>query len=82
VWSTAKRLGYGNIFVDEEQGPVGDDHDPFVHRGVAAIDLIDFESANTFWHTPRDAVDKVTPRSLAIVGHVLVESLPQIEKHR
>jgi len=82
VWSTAKRLGYGKIFVDETQGPVGDDHDPFVRRGVAAIDLIDFESANTFWHTPQDTLDKVTPHSLAVVGHVLVESLAQIEKHR
>ncbi len=82
VWATAKRLGYGKIFVDDTQGPVGDDHDPFVHRGVAAIDLIDFESQGTFWHTAQDTLDKVTPRSLAVVGHVLVESLPEIEKHR
>ena len=82
IWGTAKRLGYGKIFLDDRQGPVGDDHDPFVNRGVNAVDLIDFESGNTFWHTPQDAVDKVSPRSLAIVGHVLVESLPGIEKHR
>jgi Zn-dependent M28 family amino/carboxypeptidase len=82
IWSTAKRLGYGKEFLDDAQGPVGDDHDPFVGRGVSAVDLIDFESGSTFWHTPQDTLDKVAPRSLAIVGHVLVESLPQIEKHR
>jgi len=81
IWSTAKRLGYQDNFLDESQGPVGDDHDPFVRRGVAAVDLIDFESQGSFWHTPQDTLDKVSPRSLAIVGHVLVESLPEIEKH-
>ena len=81
IWSTAKRLGYGKNFPDEMQGPVSDDHEPFTRRGVAAIDMIDFESASSFWHTPQDTVDKVTPRSLAIVGHVLIESLPLIEKH-
>jgi glutaminyl-peptide cyclotransferase len=81
IWGTGKRLGYGKVFLDESQGPVSDDHGPFLKRGVPAVDLIDFESVNTFWHTPQDALDKVSPRSLAIVGHVLVESLPQIEKH-
>ena len=80
IWSTAKRLGYGNIFLDEQQGPVGDDHGPFIRRGVPAVDLIDFESQGTFWHTPQDTLDKVTPRSLAVVGHVLVEVLPQIDR--
>ncbi|HTQ86728.1 MAG TPA: M28 family peptidase [Candidatus Solibacter sp.] len=82
IWSMAKRLGYGRQFPDDNQGPVGDDHDPFVRRGVSAADLIDFESHDTFWHTAQDTPDKVTPKSLSIVGHVLVESLPQIEKHR
>jgi len=81
IWSTAKRLGYGSEFLDAAQGPVGDDHDPFVRRGVPAVDMIDFESGQTFWHTPQDNLDKVSARSLAIVGHVLVESLPEIEKH-
>jgi Zn-dependent M28 family amino/carboxypeptidase len=80
VWSTAKRLGYQNNFLDDGQGPVGDDHDAFVRRGVPAIDLIDFESINTFWHTPQDTLDKVSPHSLAVVGHVLVEALPQIDR--
>jgi glutaminyl-peptide cyclotransferase len=81
IWSTARRLGYSASFVDDMQGPVADDHGPWISRGVSAADLIDFESGNTFWHTPQDTVDKVAPRSLAIVGHVLMEALPQIEKH-
>jgi len=87
IWATAKRLGYGKNFVDDQQGPVGDDHGPFIRRGVPAVDLIDFHSGTAsdsgpaWWHTPQDSLDKVSPRSLATVGHVLVESLPAIEKH-
>jgi len=33
-----------------------------------------------YWHTPEDTLDKVDPRSLAIVGHVLVETVPALEK--
>jgi len=68
--------------VDDQQGPISDDHGPWVGRGISAVDMIDFESGNTFWHTAQDTVDKVAPRSLAIVGHVLVEALPQIERGR
>jgi Zn-dependent M28 family amino/carboxypeptidase len=78
IWGTARRLGYAKHFLDEPL-PMEDDHLPFVRRGVAAVDLIDFESQGTFWHTAQDTLDKVSPRSLAIIGHVLVESLPQIE---
>jgi Zn-dependent M28 family amino/carboxypeptidase len=79
IWSTAKRLGYSRNFVDEPTA-MEDDHLPFIRRRVPAVDLIDFESRDTYWHTPQDTLDKVSPRSLAIIGHVLVESLPQIEK--
>jgi peptidase M28-like protein len=80
IWATAKRLGYGTYFLDDMQGPVGDDHGPFIRRGVSAVDLIDFESQGTFWHTAQDTLDKVTPHSLAVVGHVLVEALPEIDR--
>jgi len=76
IWSTAARLGYGNIFVNETES-VEDDHDPFLQRGVAATDLIDLDVP--YWHTIRDTLDKIDPRSLAITGHVLIESLPEIE---
>jgi Zn-dependent M28 family amino/carboxypeptidase len=82
VWGTAKRLGYAQYFPAESQGGVEDDHVPFLRRGVPAVDLIDFESQDSFWHTPQDTLDKVSPRSLAIIGHVLVETLPQIESRR
>jgi hypothetical protein len=80
IWATAARLGYGNVFVNESTTVGGDDHFSFIRRGVAACDIIDFDVATTYWHTPQDTLDKVDPRSLAIVGHVFVETLPELEK--
>lgn len=78
IWATAKGLGYQQYFLDAETA-VADDHIPFVRRNVPAVDLIGFESYPE-WHTADDTPDKISPRSLAIVGHVVLESLPLIEK--
>jgi Zn-dependent M28 family amino/carboxypeptidase len=58
----------------------GDDHFSFIRRGVAACDIIDFDVQNTYWHTPEDTLDKVDARSLAIVGHLFLEVLPDLER--
>jgi len=80
VWSTAMRLGYGNVFVNSKNA-IEDDHIPFLQRDIPATDIIDFESpVLDYWHTSRDTLDKIDPRTLAITGHVLLESLPEIEK--
>lgn len=77
IWSTARRLGYGNVFVNDSIS-VEDDHTPFLERHVSAADLIDFNYP--YWHTAADTLDKIDPRSLAVVGQVLLESLPELEK--
>jgi len=80
IWATAARLGYQKFFLDESYTVGGDDHFSFIRRGVPGCDIIDFDIATTYWHTPEDTLDKVDPRSLAIVGHVFVETLPALEK--
>jgi len=80
LWSTAARLGYGKVFINDTNA-IEDDHIPFLERKVPAADIIDFEnSVLEYWHTPRDTLDKIDPRTLAITGHVLIESLPELEK--
>ena len=79
IWSTASRLGYSAEFLDEPYVVGGDDHYSFINRGVAACDIIDFSIQDTYWHTPQDTLDKVDPKSLAIVGHVLFQVLPALE---
>jgi glutaminyl-peptide cyclotransferase len=80
IWSTAAQLGYKNNFVEENYPISGDDHLSFIRRGVAACDLIDFSVQDTYWHTPQDTLDKVDAQSLTIVGQVLAETLPRLEK--
>lgn len=77
VWSTAKRLGYEKHFISETQS-IEDDHIPFLKRGVPAVDLIDYDYPP--WHTPGDTLDKVSARSIGVVGHVILESVKEIEK--
>lgn len=80
LWSTAARLGYDRIFVNEVNA-IEDDHIPFLQRKVPSADIIDFEpEVLEYWHTPKDTLDKIDPRTLAITGHVLIESLPELEK--
>jgi len=82
VWGTAKKLGYGDVFLDESL-EVSDDHDPFLKRKVPCVDVIDLENypgGNLYyWHTPEDTLDKVSARSLAITGHVFLESVKQLQ---
>lgn len=81
IWKTAARLGYKDIFVTRETA-VEDDHQPFLARGVPAVDIIDLEGYTQlgYWHTTQDTLDKVSPRSLAIVGHVILESVGELQK--
>jgi hypothetical protein len=68
VWQTAADLGYGNIFVEESGGEVVDDHVPLLDAGLRVIDVIDLTYPPH--HTPYDTMDKISARSLAIVGDV------------
>jgi glutaminyl-peptide cyclotransferase len=78
IWKTAKRLGYGAIFVDQAM-PVADDHLSFLHRGVPSADIIDLVNSAAYWHTPQDTMDKISAKSLGIVGHVILESVKELQ---
>ena len=62
VWSTATQLGYGKVFVTRDS-PVEDDHQPFLKRGVPAVDLIDLDGYQAYWHTPQDTLDKISAQT-------------------
>jgi hypothetical protein len=81
IWRTATELGYGQYFLTAP-GSVTDDHHPFLAAGGRAVDIIDFDYGpeNSYWHTDRDTVDKLSARSFQIVGDVLLEVLKKLEK--
>jgi hypothetical protein len=78
IWATAKRLGYGEIFLDQTT-EVDDDHLSFLQRGVPSADVIDLVNSAGYWHTPQDTLDKLSAKSLGIVGHVLLESVAMLQ---
>lgn len=81
IWSTAAKLGYQNIFVSQSTA-ASDDHDPFLAKKVPAVDLIDLDDyiSEGYWHTPQDTMDKISAKSLAVVGHVMLVSVDALEK--
>jgi len=81
VYEAATRLGYQSHFFARTL-PVSDDHIPFVKRGVPCADFIDFNYGynDVFWHTTQDTVDKLSPKSLEIVGGTMLETIRILDK--
>lgn len=63
-----------------------DDHVPFLQAGIPSIDLIDFEygpkdaslSGGAYWHTDKDTIDKLSPKSLETCGTIFKHLLWQL----
>ncbi len=80
VRQSAKKFGDERYFFQTEEA-VEDDHLPFVERGVPCIDLIDLDYGpnNSYHHTAQDTLDKISARSLAIDGDVIMETIRLID---
>lgn len=83
VWNAAHELGYRKEF-GTSSGAIEDDHIPFLQAGIPAVDLIDFDYGpnNRHWHTPADTVDKLSARSLEVVGRVVLETIKKLESRQ
>ena len=71
LWEIAARLGYDDIFNDEEKYSIIDDHLPFINKGINAALIIDMDYP--YWHTNSDILENTSPDSLEIVGSVLLD---------
>ena len=83
VWQTAADLGYRKYFIQANKGPITDDHLPFLKKGFRVIDVLDIDYCSTglgcegdqarnYHHTMQDTFDKVSAKSLQIVGDVAI----------
>ncbi len=81
VYRAASDLGYQSHFFAYETG-VEDDHTPFARAGVPVADLIDFDYGyrNALWHSDQDTLDKLSPKSLKIVGDVVLETVRLLDQ--
>jgi glutaminyl-peptide cyclotransferase len=81
IYSAAERLGYQSHFY-AAQGPIEDDHLPFVKRGVPSADVIDLDYGynNVFHHTAQDTMDKLSPKSLEITGDTIMLTIHLLDQ--
>mgnify|MGYP002630170239 CR=1 FL=1 len=74
VWAKAKELGYESYFLpDMRNYTITDDHYPLIAAGLRVIDVIDLDY--DAHHTMGDVVERVSARSLKIVGDVAMALL-------
>jgi Zn-dependent M28 family amino/carboxypeptidase len=78
IWNTSAKLGYSVVFLNENTS-AEDDHDSFLKRGVPSVDVIGDFLNNGYWHTPQDSLDKISPKMLAITGHVILETVKHLQ---
>jgi glutaminyl-peptide cyclotransferase len=81
VYKAASSLGYQSHFY-RVQAAISDDHLPILQVGIPAVDIIDlnYGYGNAFWHTPQDTLDKLSPKSLQIVGDVVLQTIQLINQ--
>jgi Zn-dependent M28 family amino/carboxypeptidase len=80
VRQAAKKFGYERYFFKQEM-QIEDDHLPFVQRGVPSVDIIDINYGpnQSYHHTDKDTMDKISAHSLKIDGDVFLETIRLID---
>lgn len=69
IWKRAIELGLAPF--QRRIGPaIMDDHVPLIEVGIPMVNIIDFDYP--YWHTLEDTVDKCSPKSLEIVGTLVL----------
>ena len=81
IWRVARELGYDEYFSNELGHPINDDH--IYVNAIARIPMIDIihlednseSSFYPYWHTVKDNIEQIDPKTLGMVGDVVVNVL-------
>jgi Zn-dependent M28 family amino/carboxypeptidase len=88
ISQAARELGFEQYFFRYEAGII-DDHVPFLEDGIAAVDVVDamygrmgrgFDSMGEFHHANTDTMDKISARSLEIVGRTILLTVELLDR--
>jgi Zn-dependent M28 family amino/carboxypeptidase len=88
IASAAAKLGYGQYFFRYEANII-DDQVPFAQAGIPSVDVVDaaygrtgpqFDGMGEFHHAKTDTMDKVSQRSLEIVGRTILLTVEMLDK--
>ena len=82
VWAYEQKMGYGQLFLNEETGGITDDHVYMNQGGVRSIDIIDMRpntlsmgmggyEFGSFHHTQQDNLENIDPYVIEAVGKVV-----------
>jgi glutaminyl-peptide cyclotransferase len=86
VWQHAADMGYDKYFIPRQGYDVTDDHVPLLNKGLRVIDVIDLDygplgpdgvAEPNYHHTMQDTMDKISAKSLQIVGDVALSLLTE-----
>ena len=85
VWGMARELGYDKTFIPTGKGYITDDHLPMLQAGMRVITVIDIDycedggtdcfGRDNLHHTQGDTIERLSARSLQIVGDVALALL-------
>lgn len=87
IAQAAKELGYSQYFFQYESGII-DDHKSFADVGIPSVDVVDaeygrmgpqFDSMGEFHHRNTDTMDKVSQKSLEIVGRTVLRTVELLD---
>lgn len=59
-------------------GNIMDDHLPYLRAGVDSLNLIAYFSDNNWWHTTRDNMSRICPKSLQESGEMTLQLIKQL----
>lgn len=88
IQQAANQLGFGQYFFKDDVSII-DDHAPFIGAGIPSVDVVDaqygrmglqFDSMGEFHHSNADTMDKVSQRSLEIVGRTILLTIELVDK--
>ena len=69
IWDMAAKLGYRDSFIPSVKYDILDDHIPFIQADIPSVNIIDIDYK--YWLTTEDSPDKISSKSLQMVGEVL-----------
>lgn len=76
--SAVSQLGYSEEKWTVWPGGYFDDHQPYLEAGVDSLNLIAVFSGSNWWHTPRDNMERICPRSLHESGMLTRQLIGQL----
>ena len=79
IWETARNLGYGKYFINDDGGAIVDDHQYVIEgRNIPCVDIINYDPETetgfpSYHHTINDNMKLIDKATLKAVGHTVME---------